>query len=178
MRPALRGYPMLSNAPHNPYYVWLKETVGQDVTIASGLGGELPYVVDGLHIDILGLSTRHVAKHGSFDPDGPQDSKTDMAWVLGQRPDVIEGYVSGKRITSGLPAQVILNVWRRKMVTELVSSPDFQEHYMFVSNAPYEHLDRALFFRREYCQNHPRANALGCVAVTDTSLFRVPTHRR
>lgn len=64
-------------------------------TISSSYGGALPYIVDAVHIDALGLNTPYIARHGTFDPDGPQDSKTDMRWVIEQRPDIVEGYLSG-----------------------------------------------------------------------------------
>jgi len=46
--------------------------------------------VDAVHIDALGLNTLYITRHGTFDPDGPQDSKTDTRWVIEQRPDIVE----------------------------------------------------------------------------------------
>ncbi len=59
-------------------------------TISSSYGGALPFIVDAVHIDALGLNTPYIARHGTFDPDGPQDSKTDTRWVIEQRPDIVE----------------------------------------------------------------------------------------
>lgn len=169
-------YPRLDYLEHSPYYIWIKKLASKDTTIASSLGGELPFVVDAVHIDILGLSTRHIAKRGSFDPVGPQDSKTDMRWVLDQRPDIIEGFLSAADIMRGVPGEIIIRQgwrgWRQKMSIELLSSPIFQEEYLFIRNAPYQHMNRALFIRGSYLMNHPLKDQLDCVPVFQTTLGR------
>ena len=44
----------------------------------------------------------------------------------------------------------VIGARRRKMILEMVSSPRFQREYVFVRNAPYDRLDRAVFLRRSY----------------------------
>ena len=107
-------------------------------TISSSYGGALPFLVDAVHIDALGLNTPYIARHGTFDPDGPQDSKTDMRWVIEQRPDIVEGYLSGLALLRGAGPDEIIGARRRKMILEMVSSPRFQREYVFVRNAPYD----------------------------------------
>ena len=98
-------------------------------TISSSYGGAIPFIVDAVHIDALGLNTPYIARHGTFDPDGPQDSKTDMRWVIEQRPDIVEGYLSGLALLRGAGPDEIIGARRRKMILEMVSSPRFQREY-------------------------------------------------
>lgn len=157
--------------PGNTEFVnWLAELATPTTTISSSYGGALPFLVDAVHIDALGLSTPYIARHGTFDPDGPQDSKTDMRWVVEQRPDIIEGYLSGRALLRGAGTGEIIGTRRRKMILEMVSSPRFQREYVFVRNAPYDRMDRAVFLRRDFWQSHPRRDALDCVPVAETAL--------
>jgi hypothetical protein len=161
------GGPRPGNAA---YYAWLSSVARPTTTISSSYGGALPYLVDAVHIDALGLNTPYIARHGTFDPDGPQDSKTDMRWVIDQRPDIVEGYLSGRALLRGAGPDEIIGARRRKMILEMVSSPRFQREYVFVRNAPYDRMDRALFLRRDFWEAHPRRDTLDCVPVAETAL--------
>jgi arabinofuranosyltransferase len=161
------GGPRPGNAA---YYAWLASVASPTTTISSSYGGEIPFIVDAVHIDALGLNTPYIARHGTFDPDGPQDSKTDMRWVIEQRPDIVEGYLSGLTLFRGAGPNEIIGVRRRKMILEMVSSPRFQREYVFVRNAPYDRLDRAVFLRRDFWEAHPRRDTLDCVPVAETAL--------
>ena len=108
------------------FTAWLASIASPKTTISSSYGGALPYLVDAVHIDALGLSTPYIARHGTFDPDGPQDSKTDMRWVIEQRPDIVEGYLSGLALLRGASPDEIIGTRRRKMILEMLSSPRFQ----------------------------------------------------
>jgi hypothetical protein len=152
------------------YFTWVGSLATPTTTISSSYAGALPFLVDAVHIDALGLNTPHIAYHGTFDPAGPQDSKTDMRWVIDQRPDIVEGYVSGLAVLRGAAPEEIIGTRRRKMSFEMLSSPRFQREYVFVRNAPYDRMDRALFLRRDFWQAHPRRDALDCVPVADTAL--------
>jgi len=152
------------------YVAWLASLSTPTTTISSSYGGALPFIVDAVHIDALGLNTPYIARHGTFDADGPQDSKTDMRWVVEQRPDIIEGYLSGKALLRGGNPDEVLGTLRRKMVLEMVSSPRFQREYVFVRNGPYDRLDRAAFMRADFCATHPRRTMLECVPVSQTAL--------
>jgi arabinofuranosyltransferase len=162
-----RGGPRPGNAA---YTAWLASIATPTTTISSSYAGALPFIVDAVHIDALGLNTPYIARHGTFDPDGPQDSKTDMRWIIEQRPDIVEGYLSGQALLRGAGADEILGTRRRKMILEMVSSPVFQREYMFVRNAPYDRMDRAAFLRRDFWQAHPRRDTLDCVPVAETAL--------
>ncbi len=162
-----RGGPRPGNAD---YFAWLASLATPTTTISSSYGGALPFLVDAVHIDALGLNTPYIARHGTFDPDGPQDSKTDMRWVIEQRPDIIEGYLSGLALLRGAGPDEIIGARRRKMILEMVSSPRFQREYVFVRNAPYDRMDRAAFLRRDFWEAHPRRDTLDCVPVAETAL--------
>jgi arabinofuranosyltransferase len=152
------------------YVSWLASIASPTTTISSSYGGAIPFAVDAVHIDALGLNTPYIARHGTFDPDGPQDSKTDMRWVIEQRPDVVEGYLSGLALLRGAGPDEIIGARRRKMILEMVSSPRFQREYVFVRNAPYDRMDRAVFLRRDFWEAHPRRDTLDCVPVAETAL--------
>jgi hypothetical protein len=152
------------------YIAWLASVAGPTTTISSSYAGALPFIVDAVHVDALGLNTPYIAKHGTFDPDGPQDSKTDMRWVMEQRPDIVEGYLSGLALLRGARPDEIVGARRRKMILEMVSSPRFQREYVFVRNAPYDRMDRAVFLRRDFWEAHPRRDTLDCVPVAETAL--------
>jgi arabinofuranosyltransferase len=152
------------------YVAWLVSIASPTTTISSSYGGAIPFTVDAVHIDALGLNTPYIAKHGTFDPDGPQDSKTDMRWVMEQRPDIVEGYLSGLTLLRGAGPDEIIGTRRRKMILEMVSSPRFQREYVFVRNAPYDGMDRAVFLRRDFWEAHPRRDTLDCVPVAETAL--------
>jgi len=152
------------------YVAWLASLSSPTTTISSSYAGALPFTLDAVHIDALGLNTPYIARYGTFDPDGPQDSKTDMGWVVEQRPDIVEGYVSGLALRRGASPDEIIGTRRRKMILEMVSSPRFQREYVFVRNAPYDRMDRALFLRRDFWEAHPRRGTLDCVPVAETAL--------
>jgi hypothetical protein len=152
------------------YVEWLASIASPTTTISSSYGGAIPFTIDAVHIDALGLNTAYIARHGTFDPDGPQDSKTDMRWVIEQRPDIVEGYLPGLALLRGASTEEIIGTRRRKMILEMVSSPRFQREYVFVRNAPYDRMDRALFLRRDFWEAHPRRDTLDCVPVAETKL--------
>jgi arabinofuranosyltransferase len=162
-----RGGPRPGNAV---YVAWLASVTSPTTTISSSYAGALPFIVDAVHIDALGLNTPYIARHGTFDPDGPQDSKTDMRWVIEQRPDIVEGYLSGRALLRSAGPDEIIGARRRKMIREMVSWPRFQREYVFVRNAPYDRMDRALFLRRDFWEAHPRRDTLDCVPVAETAL--------
>ena len=152
------------------YFAWIGSLSTSTTTISSSYAGAFPFKLDAVHIDALGLNTPYIARHGTFDPDGPQDSKSDMRWVVEQRPDIIEGYLSGMALLRGAGSEEIIGTRRRKMILEMVSSPRFQREYVFVRNAPYDRLDRAVFLRRDFWEAHPRRDMLDCIPVADTAL--------
>ncbi len=150
---SLASFPDVSNRYNdNPLLLWLKQFSNEETKISTSLAGELPLTLDAYHIDVLGLNDAAIAHNGSFDIEGPLDSKTDMDYVLTQRPDIIEGYMKAKLI---LQQQDLLNVVsaRKKMNLDTLLHPVFQQEYMIISNAPYQSFDRILFINKQYHQS-------------------------
>ena len=166
----IRAWPGLEHASHNEFYRWIDDHTSDDTIIAASLAGELAYVVDATHMDTLGLNNSWIARNGTFDPDGPQDSKSDMKWVMEQRPDMVECYMSGRDILDGATAKQAVNNWRRKMCVEMLTSPIFLEEYLFVTNAPYSVFDRALFVRRDWWESSSFRNSITCMPVSETTM--------
>ncbi len=169
-RNGLEYWGLLHNNPPNPYYLWLREISDANTTIASSFGGELPYIVDRNHIDVLGLNDPYIARHGVFDPEGPVDSKTDMGYVVSLRPDIIEGYLPASLILDGQPRESIIT-FRRQMSNQMLASPIFRDEYLLLMNGPYDQLDRVIFLHRTYWERHPMKHELQVIPVTSTTLY-------
>ena len=166
---SIERHGLLTSEPANPYFVWLAGLTDEETLSAVALGGQWPYHVPGHYIDILGLSDRHIAKFGRYARNGPVDSKTDMAYVLARHPDLIDGYVSGQALLAGrCPGSGGL----AEMVDDLRADPTFRSSYAFVANAPYAHLDRALFVSQAFAEGAAAAE-MELVPVAETALYRV-----
>jgi hypothetical protein len=171
VREDLRRFPHLAHRPPSAYDRWLARLASPDTVIASSAAGEMPFVVDAVHLDMLGLNDRHIAHEGRFDPRGPVDSKSDPAYVLGRRPDVLQLPVVVSKIleAEGDRAPVLR---RGQMSWAIVRDPRFRDEYLLVRNAPYSHRDVALFVRRGWWQTHPRKDELQVVPFAETGLYR------
>jgi hypothetical protein len=165
----LREYGPLHVEPPNPYFVWLRQFSTPESVTAVLLAGQWPYYVPGRSIDSLGLNDRWIAKHGHVQATSDiVDSKSDMGYVLGQRPEMIDGYSSGLALLRGdCP---LSERARTELVDAMKNDPGFRREYVFVRNAPYGELDRALYFRRDFAARF--GGRLDTVAVTETSLYR------
>ena len=156
----LDGYPRLHHDyNNNALLLWLKEISDNDTRISTALAGALPLTVDAYHIDVLGLNDQVIAHHGSFDTGGPPDSKTDMDYVLQQRPDIIEGYMKARKILQQQDLDEVLSV-RKKMNFETLFHPIFQREYLIISNAPYHAFDRILFIHKDFYHQLEKSHQL------------------
>lgn len=155
--------------PPSPYLIWLRRFSTPETLTAVTLAGQWPFYVPGRYIDSLGLNDAWIARHGNVQlTSNIVDSKTDMAYVLSQGPEIIDGYSSGLALVAG---ECPLNeTARTQMVDEMKNDPRFMQDYVFIRNAPYAELDRALYFRKEYAARF--AGELDTVPVTETSLYR------
>jgi arabinofuranosyltransferase len=162
----LHRHHLMANQPFNPFFIWLRSMTDDSTLISTSLAGELPLAVDAIHIDALGLNDEFIAHHGTFDPHGTIDSKSDMAYVMSKRPDIVEGYVSASSILRRHPFSELIKT-RPKMVTEMLTNDEFRNNYVFVTNAPYEFFDRAIFMRADFYESSVRRGAmLEAVPVT------------
>jgi hypothetical protein len=156
-------------AKQQEYFDWVGRLSTRSTVIATSLAGRFPYAVDATFIDMLGLNDTYIAHHGTIDPQGPIDSKTDGAYVIRRKPDIIEAYIRASTIASG-DAKAIYR-GRPKMVREIVDDPGFQSSYCFAVTAPYHAMDRALFIRRDFATAHGLTDA-ECRPVPATVLAR------
>ena len=154
----------------DPYFAWVQRISDNHTVSAAALAGKWGWYVSGDEIDVLGLNDSHIAHEGHFDPGGPVDSKTDMAYVLAKHPDLIDGYISGLALRDGVCGTDITYPFRPVMLQGLIESPVFKSEYLFVTNAPYSVLDRALFIRRAHLSRTVGV-PIATVPVTDTVLF-------
>jgi len=167
---SIKRFGLLKTEPPNEFFIWLSKFVDQDTLSAGSLAGQWSYFVPGQYIDMLGLNDRHIARFGSFDANGPIDSKTDMKYVMSRSPDVIDGYMSGLALKNGL-CPIQNHGWRFEMLNGLIRNPYFLREYDFVLNAPYDKLDRAIFVRKEFLSRHMR-DGLQAIPVADGPLYR------
>jgi hypothetical protein len=128
--------------------------------------------VDATFIDMLALNDAYIAHHGTTDPQGPVDSKSDGAYVLRRSPDMIEGYMRASAVT-GRDLKTIFR-GRPKMIREIVTNQRFQTDYCFATAAPYDAMDRALFLRVDFAAAHGLTGAR-CVPIRDTVLGQATT---
>lgn len=165
----LARYGPLELEPPNPFYAWLRQFAGPGDLTSVNLAGEWPYNVPGLYIDTLGLNDAHIAKFGRLQlTSGIIDAKSDMNYVMAHHPQFVEGYSSGQKIVEGRCP--LTNNDRTQMMRELKENPIFQNGYVFVKNAPYADLDRALYIRKDVAAKYP--DKLVVMPVTETSLYR------
>jgi hypothetical protein len=155
--------------PPSPFYAWLRQFAAPDALSSVALAGQWPFYVPGNYIDNLGLNDSYIAKHGHLQlTSGIVDSKSDMGYVMSRHPQFIDGYISGQKIVDGqCPLE---NNDRSQMIDEMKADPIFQKDYVFVKNAPYGDLDRALFMRGDVAAKYP--DKLIVEPVTATSLYR------
>jgi hypothetical protein len=170
VRASFDVFPSLSHEPHNAFYLWLAEISDAQTVVASAEAGELPFVVDATHIDMLGLNDREIAHHGRFDPDGPIDSKSDVDSVMRRRPDIILSTLHSKRFEQ-VSRQGNRILHRSDMAAGLLNHPSFVANYLFVRNAPYATHDRAVFLSRDFWANHPKRDLMDCVPVHQTAIY-------
>lgn len=156
-----------------PYFSWISRFTTPTTVVAVSLAGQWSYYVPGRFIDMLGLSDRHIAMYGHYSKYGPTDSKTDMPYVLGRHPQVIDGYVDGNSLLkSQCPTE--LTGPRRENLRELFGNPDFYSRYMFVTNAPYSlDIKRSLFVSRGFYEAN-KSHGLEAVPVLQTVIFSEP----
>jgi len=165
------GYSVSFREPEpNAYIDWVRDTFDKNTLIATSMAGEFPYYVDAHFIDALGLNDTHIAHQGIYQP-GAVDTKSDTAYVLSRKPQIIESTIRASHILRNLPIRRGISYWRL-MEEGLIRSETFREDYLFIVNAPYQAMDRALFIRRDFYQQLPNKHKLTTVPVTATSLYR------
>jgi len=162
-------YNYLQHDPPSEYIAWIRDNFSQDTKIAVTLGGALPYFTDFYSIDMLGLSDTYIAHHGVFQA-GAVDTKTDMDYVLKQKPDLIETTINANSILQNIP-YLHKNHIREDMENKLVNNNIFKNDYLFIKNARYDKFPRALFINQKFYQQIKNKDNLEVVEVIKTSLY-------
>lgn len=155
-------FSLTNDVRNNPMLIWLKERSDKNITVATSLAGELPLTMDVNHIDILGLNDKVVANEGTFDPDGPIDSKTKMSYIIERQPELIEAYISPQCVMDG--DYQCATEFRTKMTLELLAEKGFTSNYLIIKNAPYEHFNRAMFIRKDYYHSYAKAKGVEAIS--------------
>jgi arabinofuranosyltransferase len=107
----------------------LRAILPPGTTIGCGSTGAIGYYSDLPIVDILGLTERFIARHGVVVGTQPGHLKTDGAYVLEKRPDLLLlGNVRIHRGTRG-PDEMPLKVQEE----EIAKQPEFQRNYDFVN---------------------------------------------
>lgn len=172
MTSAFQKFPTMDEGP-DPYSLWFFPFRDSEVSIACEIGGRIPFFVDAYHIDMLGLNDVHIAHHGRYDSSSFVDSKSDMNYVFGLRPDIFASSLKASDVTRGAPRKKLIKRRTRMMVSTL-DNAIFQNEYSFVENGPYDRKDRAVFARTDFCHAQP---AWRCIPVKALQLGKKGSRR-
>jgi arabinofuranosyltransferase len=153
----------------SPYFAFVNRFADADTTSAVSMAGQWGWYVPGRMIDVLGLNDRHIAHFGRFQAYGPLDTKTDMPYVMARRPDIIDGFLSGKELNREECPRA-LSGGRSDMLRGMLEYPSFSDAYFFVASAPYDIVDRALFVSERIAASL-RDGGITLVRARDTALF-------
>ena len=159
--------------PEDAVFIFLDRYADTNTVSAASLAGRWGFYLNGRIIDVLGLNNRYIAHHGSRKGGNFVDSKTDMSYVMAQRPDIIDGYMNAQELASGkCPYEVLTD--HQNIAHPMLSNPIFQNEYVFVENAPYTaRYERAIFLKKSFALRH-QDGSLKLRDVTDTVLYTDP----
>jgi hypothetical protein len=107
----------------------LAEILPPGTTIGCGSTGAIGYYTGMPVLDILGLADRWIARHGAVVATQPGHLKTDGAYVVEKRPDLL--LLGNVQIQRGPKerGEIRIKVQER----EIVRQPSFDELYQFVN---------------------------------------------
>ena len=151
------------------YFSWIKDKFPGNTRIAVSLGGALPYYTDFYAIDMLGLNDAYIAHYGTYQRGGV-DTKTNMDYVIMQKPDLIETTINADLILQNKP-HIRNRPLRGKMEDELIDNPTFKREYLFVKNAKYAEFPRALMIKQSFYEGLTNKQELEVLRVSESSLY-------
>jgi len=115
-------------------------------SLGLGSTGAIGYYTDMEIVDILGLTEERIARHGRIVATQPGHMKTDGAYVLSRRPDLLLlGNVQvhrGRRTEEEMPLKV--------QEEEIARQPEFSRDYEFVNIPLGSHYYLSCFKRKDY----------------------------
>lgn len=109
--------------------VLLRDILPPDTSIGCGSTGAIGYYTEYPIVDILGLTDAHIARHGQVVATQPGHLKTDGAYVLSRRPDLL--LLGNVQIHQGIrdESKMITKVQEK----EITRQPDFPKSYEYVN---------------------------------------------
>jgi len=115
-------------------------------SLGLGSTGAIGYYTDMEIVDILGLTEERIARHGRIVATQPGHMKSDGAYVLSRRPDLLLlGNVQvhrGRRTEEEMPLKV--------QEEEIARQPEFSRDYEFVNIPLGSHYYLSCFKRKDY----------------------------
>lgn len=155
------------------FFNYIRQVADSRSVVAAGYAGHWGWLFPGKMIDVWGLNNRHIAHHGQYQRFGELDSRSDMAWVVEQRPDLINLEMHADALNAGRCPQSVVQSGRSESLRTTVLHPTFQKEYFFLANAPYATFNRALFVHQRFVpQLQARAPVPPrLVPVTETALL-------
>ena len=132
------------------FFTYIRKVADSRSVVAAGYAGHWGWLFPGKMIDIWGLNNRHIAHHGQYQRFGELDSRSDMAWVVEQRPDLINLEMSADALNAGKCPQSMVQSGRSESLRATVQHATFQKEYFFLTNAPYAKFNRALFVHQRF----------------------------
>jgi len=143
---AIIGLPGVSHSPDRagdlPSITQILEHIPDNAVVATSAAGRVTATFLRLKfIDMLGLHNEHIAHHGKRQ-FGQVDTKTDMAYVISRKPDVIVLPIRSIYIKQGFVQRGVTH-WRI-LVDEALSHPTMCSEYRFVPTR-----DQAIFVHEQ-----------------------------
>ncbi len=124
----------------------LRMILPPETSIALGSTGAIGYYTDTEIVDILGLTEERIARHGRIVATQPGHMKTDGAYVLSRKPDLLLlGNVQvhrGRRGEDEMPIKV--------QEEEITRQPEFSRDYEYVEIPLGSHYYLSCFKRKDY----------------------------
>lgn len=107
----------------------LREILPEETSIGCGSTGAIGYYTDMRIVDILGLTERFIARHGAVVATQPGHLKTDGAYVIEKRPDLL--LLGNIRIHRGTRGRELMRL--KIQEEEIAKQPAFEDDYEFVN---------------------------------------------
>jgi len=155
------------------FFDYVRQVADSTSVVAAGYAGHWGWLFPGKMIDIWGLNNRHIAHNGQYQRFGELDSRSDMRWVVDQKPDLINLDMNPEELNAGQCPEGVTSGGRSEALQTTLRHPTFQREYFFLANAPYTTFKRALFVHQSFI---PKLQARApepprLIPVSDTALM-------
>lgn len=172
------GMPSFSQTDSDtPFFEYIASVSDHQTVAAAGYAGHWGWYFPGKVIDIWGLNNRHIAHFGEYQKFGELDSKSDMAYVFSQKPDLVNLDIPPQEVMAVTCPRVIIEGGRSQALRDAISNPTFQTGYYFIANAPYQTYHRALFVSEAYAKILEKKQPSVLIPIEKTALASVCKER-